>query len=138
MTADVGVVGVQNVLVVHEAMEEQLAYDITRVLFEKQSELARIHPEARHLSLATAVEGLSRAVPPGGRALLPGARRVETVTAGPLTIEDLAFESPTRELKGRSAVLGTVLAVGLSSMRSTGSSGSSSRRSTGSRFCCWR
>ena len=57
MTSDVGVVGVQNVLVVHEAMEEQLAYDLTRVLFEKQAELARIHPEARHLSLATAVEG---------------------------------------------------------------------------------
>ena len=57
MTSDVGVVGVQNVLVVHEAMEEQLAYDLTRVLFEKQAELARIHPEARHLSLTRAVEG---------------------------------------------------------------------------------
>jgi len=57
MTSDVAVVGVQNVLVVHEAMEEQLAYDLTRVLFEKQAELARIHPEARHLSLTRAVEG---------------------------------------------------------------------------------
>jgi TRAP-type uncharacterized transport system substrate-binding protein len=49
MTSEVGVVGVQNVLIVHEAMEEQLAYDLTRVLFEKQAELAAIHPEARHL-----------------------------------------------------------------------------------------
>jgi TRAP transporter TAXI family solute receptor len=57
MTSEVGVVGVQNVLVVHEEMEEQLAYDLTRVLFEKQAELARIHPEARHLSLTRAVEG---------------------------------------------------------------------------------
>jgi len=57
MTSDVGVVGVQNVLVVHEAMEEQLAYDLTRVLFEKQAALAAIHPEARHLSLARAVDG---------------------------------------------------------------------------------
>jgi TRAP transporter TAXI family solute receptor len=65
MTSDVGVVGVQNVLVVHEAMEEQLAYDLTRVLFEKQAELARIHPEARHLSLATAVEGSPAAFHPG-------------------------------------------------------------------------
>jgi TRAP transporter 4TM/12TM fusion protein len=39
---------------------------------------------------------------------------VETVTASPLAIEDLAFESPTRELKGRSASLATALAVGLS------------------------
>jgi TRAP transporter TAXI family solute receptor len=57
MTAEVGVVGVQNVLVVHEDMEEQLAYDLARVLFDKQPELARIHPEARHLSLSRAVEG---------------------------------------------------------------------------------
>jgi TRAP transporter TAXI family solute receptor len=57
MTSDVGVVGVQNVLIVHEEMEEPLAYDLTRVLFEKQAELARIHPEARHLSLARAIEG---------------------------------------------------------------------------------
>jgi len=57
MTSDVGVAGVQNVLVVHEAMEESLAYDLTRVLFEKQAELAGIHPEARHLSLTTAVQG---------------------------------------------------------------------------------
>jgi TRAP transporter TAXI family solute receptor len=65
MTADVGVVGVQNVLAVHEAMEEQLAYDLTRVLFEKQAELARIHPEARHLSLARAVEGSPAPFHPG-------------------------------------------------------------------------
>jgi len=57
LTSNVGVVGVQNVLVVHEEMEEQLAYDLTRVLFEKQAELARIHPEARNLSLERAVDG---------------------------------------------------------------------------------
>ena len=55
VTGDVGVVAVQNVLVVHESMEESLAYDLTRVLFEKRAELAAIHPEARHLSLATAI-----------------------------------------------------------------------------------
>jgi uncharacterized protein len=65
MTSEVGVVGVQNVLIVHEAMEEQLAYDLTRVLFEKQAELAAIHPEARHLSLATAVEGSPAPFHPG-------------------------------------------------------------------------
>lgn len=57
MTGDVGVVGVQNVLVVHDSMEESLAYDLTRVLFDKHAELAAIHPEARHLSLRTAIEG---------------------------------------------------------------------------------
>jgi TRAP transporter TAXI family solute receptor len=65
MTAAVGVVGVQNALVVHEAMEEPLAYDLTRVLFENQAQLAAIHPEARHLSLATAVAGSPVAFHPG-------------------------------------------------------------------------
>ncbi len=53
----VGVVGSSNVLVVNTSMDEQLAYDITRLLFEKQVELAAIHPEARKLSLETAAVG---------------------------------------------------------------------------------
>ena len=65
LTAPVPVVGVANVLVVHRSMPEALAYDITRVLFEKQSELAAIHPEARNLSLTTAVKGSPAPFHPG-------------------------------------------------------------------------
>jgi hypothetical protein len=61
----VPVVGVNNVLVVNRSMPEALAYDITRVLFEKQTELASIHPEARNLSLATAATGSPAAFHPG-------------------------------------------------------------------------
>jgi TRAP transporter TAXI family solute receptor len=57
MPADVAVVGVANILAVHEQMPEQLAYDITRLLFEKQAQLAQTHPEAARLSLATATIG---------------------------------------------------------------------------------
>lgn len=53
----VPVAGVANVLVVNRAMPEDLAYDITRVLFEHQAALAAIHPEARNLSLTRAVTG---------------------------------------------------------------------------------
>jgi TRAP transporter TAXI family solute receptor len=63
--APVPVVGVANVLVVNRAMPEPLAYDITRVLFDKQPELAAIHPEARHLSPATAVAGSPAPFHPG-------------------------------------------------------------------------
>ena len=52
--APVPVSGVMNLLVVNASMEEQLAYDITRVLIERQPELARIHPEARNLRLESA------------------------------------------------------------------------------------
>jgi TRAP transporter TAXI family solute receptor len=54
---DVTVVGIANILVVSEKMEEPLAYDITRLLFEKQAELVAIHPQAKDLSLETAVKG---------------------------------------------------------------------------------
>ena len=39
-TATCAVVGVANVLVVNRAMSDDLAYDITRLLFERQAELA--------------------------------------------------------------------------------------------------
>ncbi len=65
VTAAVPVVGVANVLVVNASMPEDLAYDITRVLFENQSELAAIHPEARHLALHTAVQGSPAPFHPG-------------------------------------------------------------------------
>lgn len=55
--ADVPVVAVANLLVVSESMSEPLAYDITRVLFERQQELAAIHPQARDLSLDSALTG---------------------------------------------------------------------------------
>lgn len=55
--APVPVVGVANVLVVNRAMPDELAYEITRVLFERREELAAIHPEARSLSLETATKG---------------------------------------------------------------------------------
>jgi uncharacterized protein len=61
----VPVVGVANVLVVNRAMPDDLAYNITRVLFDKQAELAAIHPEARNLSLGTATKGSPAGFHPG-------------------------------------------------------------------------
>ena len=52
----VEVVIVPNVLVVNGAMDEQLAYDITRVMFEGQAELAAAHPAANELTLENAVQ----------------------------------------------------------------------------------
>lgn len=65
VTAAVPVVGVANLLVASQSMPEQLAYDITRVIFEKQAELAGIHPEARNLRLDTATEGSPIDLHPG-------------------------------------------------------------------------
>ena len=57
MDADVPVVAVANLLVVSDAMSETLAYDITKLLFDKKAELAAIHPQANDLSLETALTG---------------------------------------------------------------------------------
>ena len=61
----VPVVGVANVLVVNRTMPDDLAYDLTRLLFEKQAELAAIHPEARNLSLQSATKGSPADFHPG-------------------------------------------------------------------------
>jgi len=53
LPADVAVVGVANLLVVHQDMPDQLAFDITRLLFEHQAELVAVHREAANLKPAT-------------------------------------------------------------------------------------
>ena len=54
---DSGSVGVANALVVKDTMSDELAYELTKVLFDRQSDLAAIHPEAKKLKLDTAVQG---------------------------------------------------------------------------------
>lgn len=65
LRGDVPVVGVANVLVVNASMPEPLAFDITRLIFEKQRELEAIHPEAKKLSLKTATHGSPAPFHPG-------------------------------------------------------------------------
>jgi hypothetical protein len=55
--ADVPVVAVAVLLVASEAMPDELAHDITQLLFDQQTELAAIHPQARELSLSKALTG---------------------------------------------------------------------------------
>src|SRR5918998_77149 len=72
---DVAVIGVPNYLVVNESMDEQMAYDITRILFEQQDALAEAHPEANNLDINTAPQ-----TPP--LELHPGAQRYYDEAAG--------------------------------------------------------
>jgi TRAP transporter TAXI family solute receptor len=61
----VSMVASYNVLVVNAAMDEPLVYDIVRTIFEHRAELGQIHPEARKLSLETAVGASPAAFHPG-------------------------------------------------------------------------
>ena len=48
---DVAVVGVTNLLVASSALDEALAHDIVRILFERREDLTAAHPEGRHLAV---------------------------------------------------------------------------------------
>ncbi|BCL12820.1 TAXI family TRAP transporter solute-binding subunit [Micromonospora sagamiensis] len=51
---DVPTITVPNLLLVSPAMPEKLAYDLTRLLFAHQAELATVHPEGRNFARQTA------------------------------------------------------------------------------------
>jgi uncharacterized protein len=50
-TSDVGVACVGNLLMCHQDMDEKLAYNILKALFDHLPELAAIHKEALHINL---------------------------------------------------------------------------------------
>jgi hypothetical protein len=50
------VADVWNLLVVNEKMDEKLAHDITKALFEKRADLAAVHSEAKNIDLAKQYE----------------------------------------------------------------------------------
>ena len=45
-----------NVLVVNTSMDEELQYQITRVLYEQKDDLVAVHPEAENIDVATGAE----------------------------------------------------------------------------------
>lgn len=62
---DVATVVVPNYLVVNESMDEELAYDLTSLLFERKDELVQVHPEAENLDPVTAQEVVGIELHPG-------------------------------------------------------------------------
>ncbi len=117
---EIPVVAVANLLVVSDAMPEALAYDITRTLFDHQVELAAIHPQARELSLATALTGSPIPYHAGAHA--------GSIASGTCGRSSGQSDTPDGDPGLRR----------LPRMRSIGSSASSIRRSIASASCCWR
>jgi TRAP transporter TAXI family solute receptor len=50
---DVQVANVWNLLIVNEKMDEKLAHDLVKTIFEHKKDLAAVHSEAKNLELAT-------------------------------------------------------------------------------------
>jgi uncharacterized protein len=53
---DVPSIAVPNYLVVNEKMDEQLAFDLTKLLFDHKQDLVAVHPEAKNLDPQKAKE----------------------------------------------------------------------------------
>lgn len=51
MPADAPTIGVANLLIVHKDFDTELAYQITKLLFERRADLAQVHKEATNITL---------------------------------------------------------------------------------------
>jgi uncharacterized protein len=56
VSKDVPTIAVPNYLVVNENMDEQLAFDLTKLLFDHKQDLVAVHPEAKNLDPQTGKE----------------------------------------------------------------------------------
>lgn len=54
---EVGIAAVWNILAVNEKMDEKLAHEITKTIFEKKPELVAVHKEAQNIVLETQMRG---------------------------------------------------------------------------------
>ncbi|MCW1967438.1 MAG: TAXI family TRAP transporter solute-binding subunit [Anaerolineae bacterium] len=62
---DIPGMGIGNVLLVHESMNEQFAYNITKTIFENLPDVQKVHSEARSLTAQGASVGSSLPYHPG-------------------------------------------------------------------------
>jgi hypothetical protein len=75
LAAQVSTVSVPNYLVVRRDMDTELAYRLTRLLFSRYAALTRAHPEARRLSVRTAISTYPLDLHPGSARWYREARR---------------------------------------------------------------
>lgn len=68
LPGDVATIAVPNLLVVSDAMPDDVAYDVTQALFENLDTLASVHPEAKNITVQQAPDT-------GDVPLHPGAQR---------------------------------------------------------------
>jgi hypothetical protein len=65
ITAEVKTVAVMAVLIINPEIKDDIAYSLTKALFENQAELATAHAKGKELNLRTAVKGVSIPFHPG-------------------------------------------------------------------------
>jgi len=67
MTSDTPTVAVKAMLAVSEDLPDEIVYEMTKILFDHVEELHAVHEKAKHISLETAMDGMSIPVHPGAK-----------------------------------------------------------------------
>lgn len=65
--ADIPVLAVKSMLVVNKSMSDEMAYNITKSIFEHLEDIGNAHARGKDLSLETALDGMSIEVHPGAQ-----------------------------------------------------------------------
>jgi hypothetical protein len=63
--SDTGVIGVTNILVASSDLDEELAYQIVKLMFDRKAALEAAHPEARHLEVPGSTDASPAPFHPG-------------------------------------------------------------------------
>ena len=67
MTKDTPTVAVKAMLAVSADLPDEIVYEMTKILFDHVEELHAVHEKAKHISLDTAMDGMSIPVHPGAK-----------------------------------------------------------------------
>ena len=64
-TAPVDTLAVMAIWATHDGLSNQIAYEVTKALFENTGTLGQVHPKGREISLRTALLSVSIPLHPG-------------------------------------------------------------------------
>jgi TRAP transporter TAXI family solute receptor len=73
LPGDVATIAVPNLLVVSDAMPDDVAQEVTAAIFEHLDDLAAVHPEAKNISPETATDTGEVPLHPGAQAYFDSA-----------------------------------------------------------------
>jgi len=66
-TAPVDTLAVMAIWATHDALSEDVAYEVTKALFENTSILGQVHPKGKEITLSTALQSVSIPLHPGAQ-----------------------------------------------------------------------
>ena len=101
-TADVPAAAVQNYLVTHEGVSDDVVYGMTKALWTSLDQLTAAHSAAKAIDLKHALEGMPMPLHPGARKVLQGSRPAEVSARPTARAADGRARSSARDIHAAS------------------------------------